>query len=398
MEHDLAPERLPTPVRRTLARVDRLRDVWVEQQCNRAGVQRVPGRSAVLRAHARELLMLAGQEITAPGWRQRALRDENALLHMAATCHTGDQLGTTEEADLPATLADSAATALSKPDRQQLAEATTVATHPIVRAAHVYLTCAALLDPSTGAAAENTPPAHRQLPWAMATRTLLRSTYAPLAMDHRIADAHTAAAATTNERERLLAFVGIFCDLQTVAMRAELSHAPNNRPSATSLAHDSRPFLSTLHRCVLERARTRSAPFAMVLREIDSTARVDVEAGDTGVAPERGRCDAAAAQALFRSGPECRWVSLQVVTAEATLRLLLLVQDVGTPATGVLAVTADAWLTTADRSVDVLEQAPSDSVTLLPTDSLDDRRTEVESYVDDVVARAVGRLIHALTH
>ncbi|RNL81543.1 hypothetical protein EFW17_22185 [Halostreptopolyspora alba] len=398
MERDLAPERLPAPVRHRLDRLDRLRDIWVERRCNRVGVRGVPGRRALLRAHARELLTLAGQGTTIPGARERERRDEDALVRMVDDCHTGCRLSGSELTDLARTLPDpTATTPLSDPDGQRLADAAAVRTHPIVRAAHLYLTCqetlerAAAREPATPPLSPPSP--HRPLPWAVATLTLLRSTYPPLVMDHRLADAYRAAIARADARERLLAFVELLTDLQEAAMRGELSRGGDlEHPVPVAVAHSAGSLSAALHRCVLERARTRGASFALVLHELDPDARVEVTAGDIGTAPERGRCEAAAARALFRRGPGCRWTSLEVTTAETTLRLLLLVQDVGTPPTGVLAVTADAWLTTADRSMDVLDPACTDCVTLLPTDSLGDRRAEVTAFVDDTIARAIGRL------
>lgn len=322
-------------------------------------------------------------------------------MRMEADCHTGLRLSGTYLSDLARTFSDSAAAApLSQPDSQRLADAAAVPTHPVVRAAHLFLMCAEILERSAGHAGPAPPPlSHRPLPWALASLTLLRSTYPPLVMDHRLAGAYQAAEAKRDERERLLAFVALFAELQMVAMRGELSragHDSGQSPAPSAAAHGSGPLSAALHRCVLERTRTRSSPFTMVLNELDPDARVEVTAGDIGTAPERGRCDAAAARALFRRGPGCRWASLEVTAADAALRLLILVQDVGSPPTGVLAVTADAWLTTADRSLDVLDPACTDCVTLLPTDSLDDRRTELEEFVDDVTARAVGRLFRAL--
>lgn len=398
MERDLAPERLPDSVRHRLARLDRLRDIWTEQRCNRVGVQRVPGRRALLRTHARELLTLADQDTTVPGPREREHRDEDALVRMAADCHTGYRLSGVDLTDLARTLPGPAATVpLSESDGQRLADAAAVRAHPVVRAAHVYLTCQETLE--RAAAHDSSAPApspHRPLPWAVATLTLLRSTYPPLVMDHRLAGTYRAAMAGTDGRERLLALVELFTDLQTAAMRDELSRSGETSPPSVATAHSAGSLSAALHRCVLEHIRTRNASFSLVLHELDPAARVGVSAGDIGTAPECGRCDAAAARALFRRGPGCRWASLEVATAEATLRLLLLVQDVGSPPTGVLVVTADAWLTTADRSMDALDPACTDCVTLLPTDSLDDRRAEVTAFVDDMIARALGRLTRTL--
>ncbi len=379
-------------------------------QCHRAGEQWAPGRRRIFRWHARELRELAGQGAAAE-LREQVRGDEDALVAMEADCRSGRRLTGDYLSGLARRIPDFEETVpLPEHTGDLLAEAAAVETHPVIRAAHLHLTCEETLRRVAQRDGLPGPPLSlRPLPWALASLSLLRSTYPPLIMDHRLVEAHRAARSQPTQWDRLTALVPLFADLETVSLRSELSWAaplhadPDQRSPVSPGAHFTvvrprpAPLMAALHRRILERLRFRSASFTLVLRELDPAAQADVTAGDIETAPQRNRCEAAAARALFRLGPGCRWASLDIAATEARLRLLVLVQDVGAPPTGALAVTADAWLTVEDRSIDVLDPAYTDSVTLVPTDGADDRRSEVEGFVDDVVARALDRLTRALS-
>jgi hypothetical protein len=91
------------------------------------------------------------------------------------------------------------------------------------------------------------------------------------------------------------------------------------------------------------------------------------------------------------------WTRLQLSVFDQTLRYLAAVQKVGRGETGVLAVTVYAELQNRDQDGQswfepALELAPEDSVTLLHSDSVDERWPEVEDLVNRTLAAAVSEL------
>ncbi|GLU49654.1 hypothetical protein Nans01_40050 [Nocardiopsis ansamitocini] len=352
---------------------------------------------------------LAVEALTAEGWdaadldadlREQLRGEEKALVALAADCLAGHRF-------TPEYL-QGLARALGGEDNVPpvemlggcLAEAASVCTHPVVRAAVVYLCCAGALaqqassgaivpEQATAEFAARGQEGRIALPWALASMALMRANHPPLIADHRTAAAFRGALVGAADQDRLVRLTGLFADLEIAALRGELSWAaerPAPETGGTALAR-------AVYRRLLTHLRQRASSLSLVLRELDPAARVGVDSGDLGGdEPYRERMDSAAERALFARGGSSWWVCLNAETEGTTLRLLLTVQDVGGPATGVLAVTADARLESLNESQDVLDLASTDCVTLLSTDSADERWPAVADLTDEVVSRAVSHL------
>ncbi|MUL39945.1 hypothetical protein FZ103_01915 [Streptomonospora sp. PA3] len=456
----LAPESFSDAVRRRLWNLDRLREVWTERRRygDRAEDPAVNRRSARKRVEA--LRLLAGQdEPPADG----IAAQEDAFLAMAEDCRSGVRLSPDYFDALARSVPDFAPTLPAPAGAGALlAEAAAVETHPVIRAAHLFLTCADALDsgsepvPGPRPAAEQDPSAAdtrppgpapgraappaslRPLPWWLASLALMRSDFPPPAIDRRsppplaaplpTAEPGAAVPSPRSGHDRLTRLVLLLADLETAALRSELSRLAHVRAIGRS---ESGRLASAVHRRVLEHLRVRSAPMRLVLRELDPACRTVVSSstagpaftspgdpagvgaagsppegapGDsatatttrTAVAPSTAeRSGQAARRALFTPGANEWHASLDVDLADGVLRLLVFVQEVGSTATGVLAVTADGWMTTDEGAVDVLDPGCADCVTLLPTDGADDRWPEVEAFVDDVLSRSISQLTRA---
>ncbi|WP_141921688.1 hypothetical protein [Haloactinospora alba] len=385
----LVREHLAADTSRELAKLDRLRDVWAEHRRPHPPDRPDEARHALIQRHARELRALAGHTAT-PVEQLRA--DEEALATTAADCRAVQELTPTYLHLLAQRFPGFDHPAPWSPEAgERIADAARIEAHPVVRAAHVFLACAAELAPAAPEQDRPGPPQHwrHPLPWALASLSLLRSNYPPLALDHRLASELHDAASGTDHTRRVSGLVPVLAGMEAAALRKELGcSVPGGkyRPPRTE------PLAAAVHRRVQEHVTSRSGYLALVLRELDTTARVTSEAGSAEEAPENLRCDDAAARALVSRGPVCRWVSVDLTMADGTVRMLVAVQDVGTPATGVLAVTAGAWLATGGSETDILDLACTRCVTLIPTDTAGERWPEVERFVDTVVDTTADRL------
>lgn len=403
---DTAPDRLPHDLRVRLVDLDRLREVWTDNQRRRPHHQWTAHRIRMIRRHILELHTLredlrlpprTAERLVNHGFhsddsldqtaRERLDEEEQTLTSLVEACRTGDGL-------TPSSLAEAARslTGLSSPglgDRLAgcLVEATTVWTHPVVRAALVYLcTEQALLE----AGGREAPPGTDPLPWAMASLALLRANHPPLIADHRPVLVGLSRERAPQPQERLVQLVRLFAELQVAVMRGELSWAAAD--VGGSVEHG-RALARAVHRRLLEYLRRRAPALAMLLRELDPATRVRVTSGDTAdVGEHRSRMDLAADRALLARGGPSWWVCLEAHCTDSTLRLLLTVQEVGSPATGVLAVTADALVVSPRGVEEALDPAPTDCVTLLSSDSVDERWPEVAALADEAVSYAVSRL------
>ncbi|GAB3457032.1 hypothetical protein GCM10027570_39150 [Streptomonospora sediminis] len=500
----LGPERFSDTVRRRLANLDRLREVWTERRCyGRSGNDPAVDRASA-RWRVETLRLLAGAD-NRPA--ETLAAEEDAFLAMAADCRSGVRL-TPEYFEALAHGVPDFAPPLPAPSGigEVLAEAAAVETHPVIRAAHLFLTCSDALesgpagnpgaDPVNGTPADTDgPPPHlRPLPWWLAALSLMRSDLPPPAIDRRCPPAPEPTApapppppgvaappgepapspvgppsaatvpAPRAADDRLTAFVLQLADLEAAALRWELSRPTRNPATARK---DRGRLAAAVHRRIVEHLRVRCASLRLVLRELDPGSRAVVssstggpaftppggedrvpggsssrgffggttEPGGTGATPEtspssaaapssgrtadeptgdsatatttkpaRGpardavapspgeRRDTAAQRALFTPGANEWQAALDVDLADGVLQLLVFVQEVGSAATGVLAVTADGRMTTDEGATDVLEPGCADCVTLVPTDGADDRWPEVEAFVDDVLSRSVGQL------
>ncbi|MBB6170119.1 hypothetical protein HNR23_000179 [Nocardiopsis mwathae] len=385
-----ALDRFPAPIRRRLADLDRLRDACADHQRYTAGGRPQEALRRVLRRHLRELRLLAEQEEAAP---DRLRAEEDILVELAAECRSGESLTPGYLSDLARRAPDFGLPPdLPEQSGKVLAEAATVETHPVIRAAHLFLACEAELWPDVPV-----PPRPHPLPWVLASLSLMRSGYPPLPVDRRLRPRMLAVRSRADSYDRLIALIPIFADLAAAALRAELSRTPVSAPTReTTTSHGPAPLAGALHRRIQEHLRRRGDSLTQVLRELDPDARVAHSAGDVAEDATARRCDEAATRALFERGPGCWWSSMEIAAAEAVLSLLVAVQQVGPPSTGVLAVNADGVLVGEEGRVDVLDLACIDCVTIIPTDCADERWPDVEAFVDDVASRAIDRLTHAM--
>lgn len=441
----LAPERFPDPVRRRLGNLDRLREVWARRRRYGAGTEDPAVDRRSTRRRIAELRRLAGVDTPDSGG---TAAEEDAFLAMADDCRSGVRLTPDYFESLVGTTPDFGPP-LPAPSGvgERLADAAAVETHPVIRAAHLFATCTEALAPGPAAAAGD-PPAHlRPLPWMLADLSLIRSDFPPPAIDVSCPLSPTGRGPDGRARsvpgdlpwhgpppegqvpsprsggDRLTALVLLFADLETAALRSELSRLAGARTGARG---ESGRLASAVHRRIVEHLRLRSAPLHLVLRELDPDCRAVVSSSTAGPgftpqhpaardapvaagpsdgsparageAPEgagggaapaaeppddaatatRTRAPAApstgersldsARRALFAPGANEWRASLDVDLADGVLRLLVLVQEVGSSSTGVLAVTADGLLTTDDGAEDVLAAGCAACVTLVPTD------------------------------
>ncbi|WP_420161344.1 hypothetical protein [Nocardiopsis sp. CNT-189] len=367
--------RAPTGLDRRLGILDRLHRLWCERHRNRAAGEGGEALRPVFERHVRELRALAGR----PGSASRSGLDADALCALAdedrsgrlTAGHLGALARRIPDFDPP----------LPGPERvaAAAAEAASSEEHPVLRAARSFL------ETSRAMGGGEPPAPHlRPLPWALASLSLLRAGYPPLAADRRIGGRLEEALAAP---EALPALAEVVADLATAELRARLSGPagvvpPQAEPPLVG------PLAAAMHRRVHRHLRHRTGPIGLVLREVEPGARVSVSAADTADGAVRERCAGAAERALFTPGPECRWVRLELCAAEREVELLVTVHDVGDPPSGALAVTAGP--------ADVLDAACTDCVTLLPGDSADERWPAVEAFVDDAVSRVLDRLTRSL--
>ncbi|TDQ51948.1 hypothetical protein EV190_10960 [Actinorugispora endophytica] len=390
-------------MRTRLSDLDRLREVWTGHQIRRPGHQWADNRVRLFRRHILELRALAGRapvsseladRLVARGWdagdllapelREELRLEERALVAMAADCRAGRDL-TPEYLDtLTRSLTGVDSTVPAGRFGDCLAAATAARTHPVIRAALVYLCSENALREAGGADAGLR---HDPLPWAMASLVLMRANHPPLVADHRPLSSPSPG---LDPQGRLVQIVELFVELEIAAMRGELSWAAGGGETGPGGCGEA--LARAVYRRLLDRLRQRAATLSMVLREIDPATTVRVTAGDLTDEGRHGdRMDSAAERALFVRGASW-WVCLETGSADAELRLLLTLQEVGAPSTGVLAVTADARLETPDGSEDVLDLGCTDCVTLVSTDTADERWPAVAELADEVISRAVGRL------
>lgn len=385
----LVREHLAADTSHELAKLDRLRDVWAEHRRPHPPGRPDEARHALFQRHARELRALAGY--TAPPVEQLHA-DEEALATTAADCRAVQELTPTYLHLLAQRFPGFDRPAPWSPETgDRIAAAARLEAAPVVRAAHVFLACAAELAPATPEQDRPGPPQHwrHPLPWALASLSLLRSNYPPPALDHRLTSELHDAASGTDHTRRVSGLVPVLARMEAAALRNELSYSvPGSkyRPPRTE------PLAAAVHRRIQEHVTSRSGSLALVLRELDATSRIASDAGSTGEAHGNLRCDDVAARALVSRGPICRWVSVDLTMADGAVQILVAVQDVGTPATGVLAVTAGAWLSAGGSETDILDLACTECVTLGPTDTAGERWPDVERFVDTVMDTTVDRI------
>ncbi|MFE1170211.1 hypothetical protein [Nocardiopsis sp. NPDC058789] len=369
---DTAWETLPERVRADLRDVDLLRTVWARRRQDRPQQRHGAARRELTRDRVREWgggadltdLLLTGESVSGEpltGPHVAALAGRVAELPEGEERRTGVPDGPPLRP---------LRTALSTEHTLRLARAATVPAHPVVRAAHTYAECVRVAAEASGEETHGDGAAWT-LPWVLASRVLQRADLPPLLLDPGTPPPDPAG--KHDPEEPLAPLVSHMARLVTGALRDELAWNPEEAvPSGRPVP----PLTAVTRRRVLEHVRSRRGSVALLLSALDPTATATVTSGDGG-----------------RGGDTAHWWScLELLVDGASLALYVVVRDVGSPPSGVLAVTAHARLTTPEGVRSALEMSRSDSVTVLPTDCVDDRWPQVRELVDEAVSRAVHEL------
>lgn len=354
----------PESTRRRLSALDRLHRIWSIRQSHRPEHGWAEERRQFLRHHCAELHALADD---APGGPELppAGQLEASLAGPAESARFGQPLDADYIRGLALTLSPPPADPVLPPRAAEaLANTATRPIHPVARAALLL----------RGAARELGSSIH-PLPWALASFALIRANYAPLAADRHLAGRYRSALA----RDTPWDLVELCADAEAVALRCELSwpapHAEPNTSTALAAVMQNRIAGALRGTAGLDR-----------LPPIPSTG--STATGDPG--DWESLLQDAARRALCTSNQEWLWVAVRVPAAERTGRIVFAIQDVGNPPTGVLVVTAAAELEGLRSPADPLELAAADAVTLLPTDTADERWPEVCALIEWVVSRAMA--------
>lgn len=251
--------------------------------------------------------------------------------------------------------------------------------HPVVRAVHTYVTCVEALREAAPDRAGGDP--GWVLPWVLASLVLQRADFPPL-----VPDPGMPACTGAGGARRIGLCARHLARLVAASLRTELSRAPSRPSEARASAP---PLAAAVHRRALDHLRERRGPLLQVLGSLDTDARADVHVGASQV-PQA--VTAPPERALLTPGGDHWWACLVLVMGEAALELYVIVQEVGPTSTGVLAVTADARLTTGEGVREVPLTADVDGVTVMPNDSADDRRPLISDLIDEAVSRAMDQL------
>ncbi|MEU3020244.1 MULTISPECIES: hypothetical protein [unclassified Nocardiopsis] len=361
---------LPEHVRQELRDVDLLREVWAKRRQDRTRERHRAARRELTRDRVREwgggadlteLLLngdsVSGEPLTGP--------------HVAALAGRVAELPALSGGPKdPWTASGPLRAVLSTEHTVRLAEAAAAPAHPVVRAAHAYAECVRVAAEVSGGEPLRGG-ADWVLPWVLASRVLQRADLPPLLLDPS-----SPPPAPGDKRVPdggLAPVVSHLAGLVTSALRDELAwHTGSGAPADGPVP----PLNAVTRRRVLDHVRSRRGSVALLLGALDPAATATVTSGD-GDRVE---------------GPTHWWSCLELAADGAALALYVVVRDVGSPPSGVLAVTANARLTTSEGVRQVWEINRGDSVTVLPTDCVDDRWPQVRDLVDEAVSRSVDTL------
>lgn len=366
------PARLPDSVRDELTDVDRLRRIWSGHRQAQPRQAREDARRSLLRARIGEAgvggaladLLAATLE---EGMAGRALTPGYAA-ELAGLVHSLPDPGPFRSPRAP----------LEPEHARAVADPAAVPGHPLVRAAHTYTGTLAALTALDGG--RERP---RLLPWLAAAVVLRRADLPPLP------PVHPDPAASADPGDRLSATVSALARAVTAALRDELSWTPPGTPPPPR--EPVSPLASVTRRRVMEHLRSHRESVGLILRGLDPGARAVVRSGgfDTGAGADG---PSEAGRAVLTPGAAHWWTALELLVDDATLSLVVVVQEIGRPRTGVLAVTVDGRLTTPDGVRDLPGIAAAEGVTVMPTDCVDDRWPRIADLIDEGVSLALGEL------
>lgn len=356
--------------------VDRLRDIWAQHRRSQSPDAREAAWKEL--AHRRVREWGAGPAL------------EELMVSLAAGGAAGRPITAAFVVQLSERIGDLSPDSPSRPRRGPLdseqalrvARAAAAPVHPVVRAARTYAECVTVLD-------EREPPDEAgthvwALPWVLASLTLRRADFPPLLPDPLSPPPWVG----LGPDERLVELSRHFARMTTGALLEELSWTsePATEPHtpASSLA-------TVIRRRVLDYVRSCRESVALILRSLDPESHTSVYSGGSD-GSEPGTTASEVADTLLTPGAAHWWTALELSADGASLRLFVVVQEVGRPNTGVLAVTAHARITTPEGTRDALRMSGTDDVAVMPTDSADDRWPRVHDLVDEAVSRAMRTL------
>lgn len=257
---------------------------------------------------------------------------------------------------------------------------------------------------------------------ALVLLVLLHANYAPLVVDRDHRADYIRALDLANDGD-LGPLVRLFCELEIIALRSELQR-PVETSQAAGAVSVAKAYAVRLRdlRVALEEKRKRAAEdlatamhhkLVTTLKEKEQGLREAFATADPATwgsvqyaAPPDERATyfkrqlIRAAQAVnFRANLAhgTWWVRMHVTVLGQTLRYVAAIQKVGYQDSGVLAVTAFAELlpprdgdqVAQAEATELLNLAPTDSVTLVAEDSLEQRWPEVEHLIERTLAAAV---------
>lgn len=357
-------EALPDHVREGLRDVDRLREIWALHRGPRS--ERESARQELARRRSREL-----GHGDAPAGLVAATSSEEMSGSPITPTYVTELAQRTSEPQKSDTV-HSPSPPLGVGHAERLAEAATLPTHPVVRAAHTYLTCVEVLRESDSPTDTDSPT--WVLPWLLASLVLQRAGFPPLLSPP-----------SGVGWERFPETVRHFSRLMDEALRVELSWSSRNEDRRYATVP---PLAAAVRRRILEHLRSRRDSVLPILRALDPEARTAVHTGGTAEATSKGpttRC-------LLTPDSAHWWSSLELALGTSSVALYVVVQEVGHTSTGVLAVTVDAQLTTSEGVRDALLMDRTDDVTVMPNDCVDDRWPQVHDLVDEALSRAMDQL------
>jgi len=264
---------------------------------------------------------------------------------------------------------------------------------------------------------------------ALTLMVLLQSRYAPLVVDRSRRGEYLDALDAANAAD-LRPLIRLFAGLELVALTAELS-APVSQATravgAAQVAHElvgrlrdrkkteneqraqaTARLADDMQRLVVEELRRLRSEFEPDFRSVDNTARITVSSakpGDKRAKWWHGQIVYTARRVDFFAdlSDGSWWTVIHVTALNQVLRFLVVIQKVGRGDVGVLAVTTFGEV--IDRQSDrspieywrAFEPTARDSVTLVHTNSAEERRQEVVELIDRTLSTALKYFVDQLS-
>ncbi|HCT81838.1 MAG TPA: hypothetical protein DGT23_35720 [Micromonosporaceae bacterium] len=296
----------------------------------------------------------------------------------------------------------------------------TANSHPVVRAAWLHHRFVLIHPFQDG---------NGRVARALTLMVLLQARYAPLVVD-RTQRADYIDALDAANADDLRPLIRLFAGLELVALKSELSAPVSQASYATGVVPVARELVGRLQerkRSENEQRAASSSELAIAvqamvvdeLRRLATELEPEFRAVDTNARTTVNHAAPGMEQAMYWRGQIVYtakhvdffadlhngswWTSMYVNALSQTLRFLVIIQKVGHGDLGVLAVTTFAEVLDRDQqpgSVEfrrAFEPTPKDSVTLVHTNSPDDRWQEVADLIDRTLSTALKFFVDQLS-